>query len=425
MSVVDSEAVFAARCSKVGLSDAAVTALRSKGWGTYANFAFSTAVIPGQGDDSIFVRDVIVAILGREDHASAAALRRLHFESYTLTAAELKRQTEATESDVPRKLPPAEIASRIDALQAKVLPLRIEDSLEPSHAVVNLVCQCVEDQRVKYIDLCRVTTRNQEVNSLKEVPSLRMLQPDRTGVLKAVPSQDTLKTKVDTELEVFQALRRRGISYELGGYMSFAAHETLVCFLIRELQKEPLPGFGKVTLNQLQAADREVHVQLARLTRAGFETPGPGKLPLDDHLAKVLEMPSIHWILMPVRVSKSAALEAEDHESSGVDAGTNRRKRQKKKKKKVKETETPGDVPPPPRAPDGQPERKKLRGVMPQGLRGGVPHTKAKEPICYGYNLGTCAHTGDRCDKGLHVCCTPGCESKDHTFLQCPKAKRS
>ena len=33
MSVVDSEAVFAARCSKVGLSDAAVTALRSKGLG--------------------------------------------------------------------------------------------------------------------------------------------------------------------------------------------------------------------------------------------------------------------------------------------------------------------------------------------------------------------------------------------------------
>ena len=362
--------------------------------------------------------------LGREMIASSCG--RLHFGSYTLTAAELKRQTETTESDVPRKLPPAEIASRIDALQAKVLPLRIEDSLEPSHAVVNLVCQCVEDQRVKYIDLCRVTTRNQEVNSLKEVPSLRMLQPDRTGVLKAVPSQDALKTRVDTELEVFQALRRRGISYELGGYMSFAAHETLVCFLIRELQKEPLPGFGKVvTLNQLQAADREVHVQLARLTRAGFVTPGPGKLPLDDHLAKVLEMPSIHWILMPARVGKSAPLEVEDHESSGVDAGPNKRKRHKKKRKKVKETETPGDVPPPPQAPDGQPERKKLRGVMPQGLRGGVSHTKAKEPICYGYNLDTCAHSGARCDKGLHVCCAPGCESKDHTFLQCPKAKRS
>ena len=286
MSVVDSEAVFAARCAKVGLSERAVTALRDKGWGTYANFAFSAAVVPGQGGDSIFVRDVITAILGSADHASAAALRRLHFESYTLTAAEIKRQTEATESDVPRKLPPAEIASRIDTLQAKVLPLRIEDSLEPSHAVVNKVCQCVEDQRVRYIDLCRVTTRNQEVNSLKEVPSLRMLQPDRAGVLKAILllSHDSLRTKVHTELEVFQALRRRGIAYELGGYMSFAAHESLVCFLIRGLQKEPLPGCGRVTLNQPQAAGREAHVQLA-----GFATPGPGKLALDDHRELELE----------------------------------------------------------------------------------------------------------------------------------------
>ncbi|CAE7881480.1 unnamed protein product, partial [Symbiodinium necroappetens] len=179
----------------VGLSQGAIDTLRAKGWGTHANFAFSTAVIPGQGDDSVFVRDVITAVLGDADHASAAALRRLHFESYTLAAAELKRQTENTESDVPRKLPPTEISSRIDALQTKILPLRIEDSLEPSHAVVNLVCQCVEDQRVRYLELCRVTTRNQEVNSLKEVPSLRMLQPDRSGMLKAVASPDALRTK--------------------------------------------------------------------------------------------------------------------------------------------------------------------------------------------------------------------------------------
>ena len=400
MLVVDSEAVFSSRCAKVGLSQGAIATLRAKGWGTHSNFAFSTAVIPGQGDDSVFVRDVITAVLGDADHASAAALRRLHFESYTLTAAELKRQTENTESDVPRKLPPAEISSRIDALQTKILPLRIEDSLEPSHAVVNLVCQCVEDQRVRYLELCRVTARNQEVNSLKEVPSLRMLQPDRSGMLKAVASPDALRTKVDTELEVFQALRRRGIAYELGGYMSFSAHETLVCFLIRELQKEPLPGFSRVNLTQVQAADRECHVQLARLTRAGFSTPGPGKLPLDDHLATVLQMASIRWILMPTRLAgKSAQPTAEDHESTGEETGP--RKRKKKKKKPVKQT----DVPPPPPPPEG------LRGVMPQGLRGGVLRTKANEPICYGYNLGTSAHVGAKCDKGLHVCCGPGCES--------------
>ena len=58
-------------------------------------------------------------------------------------------------------------------------------------------------------------------------------------------------------------------------------------------------------------------MQLARLTRAGFSTPGPGKLPLDDHLATVLQMASIHWILMPTRLAgKSAQPTAEDHESS-------------------------------------------------------------------------------------------------------------
>ncbi|CAE7304283.1 unnamed protein product [Symbiodinium sp. CCMP2592] len=377
-----------------------------KGWGTFANFAFSTSFIPGQGEDSVFVRDVVVAVLGSSDHASAAALRRLHFESYTLTAAELKRQTEATESDLPRKLPPAEIASRIEALQRKVLPLLIEDSLEPSHAVVNLVSQCVEDQRVRYIELCRVTTRNQEVNSLKEVPSLKMLQPDRSGVLRAVPTQDSLRAAVSTELEVFQALRRRDIAYELGGYMSFAAHEQLVCFLIRELQKDTLPGCGRVTLNQVQSADREVHIQLARKTRAGFEIPGPGELPLDDHLAKVLEMPSIHWILMPPRLGgKSAPVEVEDHESLGTPTGTKKRKR-KKKKQPVKETEA-GKVPPPPEPPANQPDRKKFRGVLPQALRGGVSHTKAGAPICYGHNLGTCGHTGDRCDKGSFKVAAP------------------
>ena len=176
MFVVDGEAVFAARCCKVDSPRRQSQPLKTKvGELLLANFAFSTAFIPGQGEDnSVFVGDVIAAVLGTADHASAAALRRLHFESSTLTAAELKRQTEATESDVPRKLPPAEIASRIDALQAKVLPLRIEDSLEPSHAVVNLVSQCVEDQRVRYIELCRVTTGNQEVNpgtSLENAPA--------------------------------------------------------------------------------------------------------------------------------------------------------------------------------------------------------------------------------------------------------------
>ena len=325
-------------------------------------FVFSTAVVPGHGDDSVFGRGVIPAVLGDADHASVAALRRLHSECHTLTAAESKRRTENTESDVPQKLPLAEVSSRIDALQTETLPLLNRG--QPRG--YELVLPMVEDQRVRYLVLGRVMTRDQEVNSLEEFPSFRMLQPYCSGMLNAVASRDTLRARVDTELEVSR--RCGGREWRLSsGLHVFSAHGTLVCFLIRDPQKEPLPGFSRVSLTQVHAADRECHVQLARLTRAGFSTPGAGNLPLDDHLATVLRMASIHWILMPTRLAgKSAQPTAEDHESTGEETGP----RKRKKENPVKETE----VPPPPPPPEGQPERKSCvvsgRKGFAEGCRG-------------------------------------------------------
>ena len=158
MSVVDSKA---ARCAKIGLPDNVVENLGKKGWGTRATFAFSTAVVPGSGDDSKFVKEVVEPILGSATHEQAANLRRLHFESYTLTAADLKRQTETSENDLPREMPRAEVAERITLLQKKLTPLVIEEQLEPSHQVVNWVAQMVEDQRVKYLEWSKVATRSQ------------------------------------------------------------------------------------------------------------------------------------------------------------------------------------------------------------------------------------------------------------------------
>ena len=53
-------------------------------------------------------------------------LRRLHFEAYALTAAELKLSAEATESDQPPRVPlQAELAARYAVLQEGVKPLRL------------------------------------------------------------------------------------------------------------------------------------------------------------------------------------------------------------------------------------------------------------------------------------------------------------
>ncbi len=48
---------------------------------------------------------------------------------------------------------------------------------------------------------------------------------------------------------------------------------------------------------------------------------------------------------------------------------------------------------------------------MPSGLDGGdcVPETTKGKRICFGFNLGNCKEKGNKCDKGLHICCQQKC----------------
>ena len=85
-----------------------------------------------------------------------------------MVSAELRRRVDTSEQDAPRKLPPQEIAERLEALQKRVLPLKLENAVEPSHSLINHVAQFVEEGRLRYIEWSKCTTRTQEVNNLKE-----------------------------------------------------------------------------------------------------------------------------------------------------------------------------------------------------------------------------------------------------------------
>ena len=98
----------------------------------------------------------------------AALLRRLLFESYTLTATELKRKADNNESDGPKKLPVQEIATRFTALEKKLSPIKIESVLEPSHSLINSLAQCCDDGRLRYVEWAKCTSRTMELNNIKE-----------------------------------------------------------------------------------------------------------------------------------------------------------------------------------------------------------------------------------------------------------------
>ena len=214
MSMVDSTAVFETRARAIGISDAVLTAMNFRGWTTHATFAFSAATQPG-ADEQAFIDGVVVPVLGAPEHIDAPKLRRLFFESHTLTSADLRRKVDSNGQEAPRKPPAPEIAQRMELLQQRVEPLKIANVLEPSHQLINAIVQCVEDGRVRYIEWSKCTSRSQEVNNVKEDGDMRVWKADGSGNIRASHKEPSLTANLSTELDVHNALKRRGLPMRL------------------------------------------------------------------------------------------------------------------------------------------------------------------------------------------------------------------
>lgn len=73
----------------------------------------------------------------------------------------------------------------------------------------------MEDGRVRYIEWSKCTTRAQEVNNAKEDQELKVWRTDSSGNIRAASKDPGMKALLDTELDVHNALRRRGVAYEI------------------------------------------------------------------------------------------------------------------------------------------------------------------------------------------------------------------
>ena len=406
MSYVDSQSVFRARCEEIKLSIATIDALTQKGWDTFGSYAFSVSTNPAQISDEDFDAKVAGPILGGTASGEAALLRRLLFESYTLTATELKRKADNNESDGPKKLPVQEIATRFTALEKKLSPIKIESVLEPSHSLINSLAQCCDDGRLRYVEWAKCTSRTMELNNIKESSALKIWKADSAGVIKQTEAETLLRCDVGTELEVLNALKRRGIAFELSKLMSFEKHEMIISLLFGELQREPLDGFKRPSLAQLAAADREIHIKLAEKTRAGLPLGPQGELPLDTYVEAILELPAVMWLLMP----KPKGAATDKHGPSNANSKPDPKKAPKSDDKKF----------PPKSNKFDKLKGKRGKTPMPVQLRGGTPIDNEGRSICYGFNLGSCHDKS--CKRGRHVCCKPGCFSPSHNFINHDKA---
>eukprot|EP00971_Amphidinium_carterae_P342703 6482105-Amphidinium_carterae.1 len=225
-----------------------------------------------------------------------------------------------------------------------------------------------------------------EVLHVRKDQSLqRNLRADRDGNLRCVEDAQPLDQDVSSEIKVHFALHRRGLAYAAAPLLDFDAHAQLVAHLWAQYLKPQLPGYGKITLEQLRQADEWVWVRLAELTREGA-----GCFPCDAALRSILAAPELALVLQPPQ--RSAPV-------SGLPPSA------------PMSSPLPAVPRPRPPASSNQPPAKKRRTQssarrvnMPEEMVNCMSHRADKQPICFGYNTGRCSAKppGQRCNNGWH-----------------------
>ena len=388
MSLLDSESVFQTRTAQFGISPDLLAEMKKRGWCTFASFAFSSTYSPGQSDEKPFVDGVLVPLLGSATHADAPKLRRLLFEAFAMTAADMKSRTERSSEDTPRRFPQAERAARLKRLAQRLPGLKLTDHMKPSNHLVDLVASIVDSGALRYIPWSDCLSRPEEVNGQKRSREWRA-GPD--GLLREVPLSSMSSSDTSTDLRVMQALHRRGVAAEVGGLMAYEQHDLLAQALLFELQQPVAEGYAPVSHDQLQRADREAFRLLAAATSSGLDANPDGEFPAGKAMESVIQSASVRLMLVPLPY---APAHRRQQPSSPEQPSAKRARTSAKARGKPKPRPAPR---------------------LPAGLEGSS-RTPDGASICFAYNHGNCPNPNKGCPRGRHVCTK--C-FKDHSFQHC------
>lgn len=415
---LDSAAVFQRRLVELKLSHL-TNQFTERGWDSMGAFAFSCAHAPGSSDDTSFINEVVIPILGDPGHVMKPQLRRLFFEAFTMAALDVQRRASPSdEVDKPKKLPAPERLSRLRVLRSRLVGLSIEDDLEPSDALVDKFNSMKEDGVLRWVPWEELNTRVDEVLNVKKVKEFHTT-PD--GFLKTVEKDSEDPADIASDLKLRTALQRRGIAMELAHLTSFEAHEKYVVWLFKEMSRKAMTGFHPVSTNQILEVDKEVFSKLADQTRAGLDVNLDNTYVLSALLETIIIDPRIN-LLMAQRQKPLGGQDRPPYsqqvgrqvvlakQASGKGQGS-KGKSEKGKRPKGKGKSEKGEY-------------------MPQELssKGGMTGQYNGKRICFAYNLQGCdleVNSSGECSRGLHVCSRKDCGGNHpQSYAKCPKLSR-
>ena len=406
-SFAESEAVFKDRVFSAGLDEAVYKALSDAGFKTLSKFAFSSSYTPGAVDESAFVKTVKEILKRDANLAELASFRRLLHEAFSLVTAEMKQQLERSEEVHARKLTQPERADLYARQVERLKGLSLKGPLEASDALVDAFCSMYESNRLRFVPWEKYTAKETELD--KDSKPEHMFSVDGSGKLRIESKKADAIADTSTEILLQYALQRRGLSMDQSNLLEFNIHQKWVDRVIKIRLTPSPPGYQLTSFRQILEADNKLFEELCDSTRSGVQVTATGR-PLDACFENCMNKAEVMHLLQPLP-SKSV-------DTSGAGKGGI-------------VFERPSPYSEDPRKGKGKGKKGKQpfnNTKMPLTLvQGGCrAKTNGGDPICFGYNLGTCSLPVNRgrCDKGFHVCAVPKC-GKHHPFSQCPVKKDS
>lgn len=403
---IQSEAVFRARAVQLDVPVPIMDLFVIAGIKSMGAFAWSSSFQPGQTDETPFITMVETVLGRRATLGEIAALRRLYYESHTVSLSEMRSRVERTDDSRPARLQPAERAARHGDQQARITGLTLSGPYECSHGFIDKVFQMMDDNVLRYISLDEITTREQELmGTKKDADVSRSIEENKDGLLRAVWSSKQPEAELDSDLRIKEAFVRRGLAFDQAGLITFSVHQAWVEDLFHRLAEAAHDHYKPLSMKQVISADKRLFIKMAEDTRSGI-VPSPGMpRPLDEAMQKWSIRHEVVFLLSPLPGASN------------------------NNKGKGKQTTTAWQDDGPYAAPKGKTKGKgkgkrskgkgkgKAKGFdLPPGCVSSTPDGRR---ICFAYNRPGGCQTGANCTKGAHICGKPGCFGS-HPAYDCP-----
>jgi hypothetical protein len=319
-------------------------------------------------------------------------MRRLMFESHTLTMSEMRSRIERVEDAQPRKMAIPERTVRLQVQKDRLGEgVDISGELEPSHWLIDEIEQQREDNTLRYVAPDRCCSRIQELQGEKR--ETRFKFDPNTGNFKVNNADIEIKTDTSSELLVRNAFLRRALAYDQSRLLSYQLHMSWIDSLFQKIHRPAIQNFHSISMAQCLSADKELFVIMAEKLR-GAIVPAAGAVdkPIDVLMKTAMNEPAVAFLLLPLPRSSQPTRVDSPMRPPGKD------KKQDKKQGAARGVMKDGNT---------KPNFNKTL-TPPAELKDFAQKTPEGKFICWNFNLaGGCkfAGKGNRCKRGMHVCC--------------------